>query len=159
MPPSVEVRQGQRGDAADAVEVLTRSIADLCAADHGGDGAEIAAWTANKTETSWLSWLADPTRHVFVGLLDGRIVGIGMMTTAGRIELNYVHPDARFRGVSKALMMRMEAEAKRKGLAACHLESTQTAAPFYAALGYRSLTGERMLTRSLGQGGRRRPPL
>lgn len=159
MQPKIEIRHGHADDAADAVEVLTKSIEDLCDADHHGDSVLVGEWTANKNAQSWRNWVNDPTRLVFVGLLDGAIVGVGMMTTAGRIELNYVHPAARFKGVSKALMNRMEAEASRRGLSACRLETTRTASQFYTALGYRPLTGDRELTRSLGQGGKRRPPL
>ncbi len=50
--------------------------------------------------------------------------------------LNYVSPDARLRGVSKALLGRMEAEARFLGLAECGLDSTRTARTFYQSAGY-----------------------
>jgi GNAT superfamily N-acetyltransferase len=58
------------------------------------------------------------------------------MRDSGQITLNYVSPDARFRGVSKALMLRLEARARTLGLTECALETTQTALRFYQSLGY-----------------------
>jgi hypothetical protein len=43
---------------------------------------------------------------------------------------------ARFRGVSKALVQRLEARARTLGLGECVLETTQTALRFYESLGY-----------------------
>ncbi len=58
------------------------------------------------------------------------------MTDSGKITLNYVDPDVRFRGVSKALIFSMEENARTLGISECFLESTQTALRFYLALGY-----------------------
>jgi GNAT superfamily N-acetyltransferase len=58
------------------------------------------------------------------------------MTKAGKITLNYVSPEARFRGISKALIDRLEAQARELGLDRCTLNSTETARQFYLSLGY-----------------------
>jgi GNAT superfamily N-acetyltransferase len=50
--------------------------------------------------------------------------------------LNYVAPDGRFRGISKALVARLEARAVELGLQACTLDSTGTARQFYRSIGY-----------------------
>ena len=59
------------------------------------------------------------------------------MNNSGEITLNYVSPDARFRGVGKAMMAALEREARELGLAECFLTSTDTAHAFYLTLGYR----------------------
>ena len=58
------------------------------------------------------------------------------MTDKGEITLNYVSPDARFRGVSKALLAALEARARELGNDVCTLASTETARRFYLAAGY-----------------------
>jgi predicted GNAT family acetyltransferase len=58
------------------------------------------------------------------------------MRGAGRVEVNYVSPDARFRGVSRSLMAALEAKAREQGADACTLVSTATARRFYLAIGY-----------------------
>ena len=58
------------------------------------------------------------------------------MTSKGEITLNYVSPDARFRGISKALLQALELRAKQLGIPRLKLQSTATATRFYSALGY-----------------------
>ena len=64
------------------------------------------------------------------------ILGVGSVTDIGRITLNYVSPDARFRGVSRALLNALEARAAERGNARCTLNSTETGRRFYLTAGY-----------------------
>jgi N-acetylglutamate synthase-like GNAT family acetyltransferase len=98
--------------------VLRQSIAELCHLDHGGDETYLAKWLSNKTVENVRRWIQQT--HFFVAEEAERLVGVAAMTGAGKVTLNYVAPDARFSGVSKALM----------------LQSSQTALRFYQALGY-----------------------
>jgi GNAT superfamily N-acetyltransferase len=132
----MQVRSATRSDAIEGSAVLRRSITELCRADHGDDPQAIAAWIANKTPEEWLSWLEMPV-SLFVAEDAGRILGVGLLDQDDTIRLNYVAPEARWRGVSKALVAHMESEARRRGLSRCRLESTRTARAFYEAAGYR----------------------
>jgi GNAT superfamily N-acetyltransferase len=67
---------------------------------------------------------------------DAAILGVGSVTDAGEITLNYVSPDARFRGVSRHLMQALEARATKRGNVRCYLTSTITARRFYLGRGY-----------------------
>jgi len=128
------IRRAQPDDAEAAATVLRRSITELCAEDHRGDAATLAAWLANKTPDSVRRWVGN--QHLFVAEKDGAILGVAALAPAGEITLNYVSPDARFRGVSRALVARLEQDASRLGVAAIKLTSTATARRFYAACGY-----------------------
>ncbi|RUP14230.1 MAG: GNAT family N-acetyltransferase [Methylobacterium sp.] len=128
-------------DAEAGSSVLRRSISELCHADHAGDPAIIAAWTANKTPDSWLAWLAQPGASLFVIERATEIIGVGMVDGGGTILLNYVAPEARYQGVSTTLLKAMEDASARRGLATCRLESTKTAQRFYIARGYEPLEG------------------
>lgn len=130
------IRAARTEDAAAACQVLRRSITELCHADHGGDFAILEKWLANKTPEAVASWIADPGNHVFVAVVADIIVGVSMINSRGQILLNYVSPDARFRGVSKALLGRLEATARMLGSAECSLTSTATAHRFYLEAGY-----------------------
>jgi GNAT superfamily N-acetyltransferase len=131
----MDVRKACLEDAEEACAVVRRSIAELCHADHQGDAATISAWLANKTAENMRRWIAQT--FVFVATEDGRILGVGAMTAAGEITLNYVSPDARWRGVSKALIRRLKQQAAELGVATMTLRSTRTALRFYGAAGYR----------------------
>ena len=43
-----------------------------------------------------MSWLNQPDNSMLVAVEDGRVLAVGSVTDAGKINLNYVSPDARF---------------------------------------------------------------
>jgi GNAT superfamily N-acetyltransferase len=137
----MEIRAATHSDAEEGSLVLRRSIQELCHEDHGGDPAIIAGWIGNKTAAMWHAWVDQAASRLFVAVEAGRILGVGMMDAKGEIMLNYVSPDARLRGVSKALLGHMEAEACRLGVMECRLESTRTARRFYRSAGYITCEG------------------
>lgn len=149
----MRIRPARADDAEAACDVLRRSIIELCEADHGNDEVLLARWLANKTPAIVAGWIAGS--HVFVAEEDRRLVGVVALTDSGHITLNYVAPEARFRGVSKALMGEVEAKAAQLGCRACTLESTKTARRFYEAAGYRehSHLPEGVLGKALGATG------
>jgi N-acetylglutamate synthase-like GNAT family acetyltransferase len=131
---TVRIRRGVVADASQACTVLRRSITELCYLDHGGDEAYLSKWLSNKTTENVSRWILQS--HFFVAEDAGRIVGVAAMSDSGKITLNYVDPDFRFRGVSKALVLSMEEQARTLGLVECCLESSKTALRFYQELGY-----------------------
>lgn len=137
----VQIREARVEDADAACEVMRRSITELCAEDHNNDPAWLADWLANKTPENVAAWIGNSNNVVYVAVNDGRIVGVAAMERTGRISLNYVSPDVRFKGVSKALLAGLECKARELGLAQCTLESTKTALRFYRAAGYREQQG------------------
>lgn len=130
------IRPAREDDAAQAVAVLRCSIAQLCRVDHRDDPVEIADWLDNKTVANWALWVAHPTASVIVAEERGLIRGVGMVRSDGEILLNYVSPEARFAGVSKAILSALEKDASGFGVSAITLESTRTAQRFYRAQGY-----------------------
>jgi N-acetylglutamate synthase-like GNAT family acetyltransferase len=130
----MHVRRANIEDAAAVCAVLRRSITELCHADHGGDDVLLGKWLSNKTVENVARWIRQ--NHVVVSEEAGALLGVAAMTDSGKITLNYVSPEARFRGVSKALMQQLEEQASALGLSECMLETTQTALRFYLSLGY-----------------------
>ena len=131
------IRPARMADAEAIADTLRRSIRDLCAADYGSDARLLARWLANKRADVVEGWIADPDALVLVAETSGDVAGVASMTAGGEVTLNYVAPEARFRGVSAALLAALEDEARRRGLEACRLQSTLTAYRFYLARGYR----------------------
>lgn len=147
------VRPATEADALAAMDVLRRSITALCGADHGNDPAKLGPWLANKTEATWAKWLAVPEACLLVAQVQGRIAGVGMLGGKGVIQVNYVAPEARFKGVSTALVAALEAAARARGMARLRLDSTRTARRFYLARGYLPVEGHSTkMEKSLEQG-------
>ncbi len=132
----MDIRDAVAEDAGEACRVLRRSIVELCHADHESDIETLARWLHNKTPENVAAWIARPDASVLVTVDGGAIVAVGTVTDGGEIILNYVSPDARFRGVSRTLLAALEVRAAERGAGQCRLESTETAHRFYRANGY-----------------------
>jgi hypothetical protein len=101
----MEIRDAVADDAPAACQVLKHSISELCIADHGIDPTILMRWLSNKTPEIVASWIVDPANSVLVAVEHETILAVGAVTNAGEITLNYVSPDARFRGVSRSLLV------------------------------------------------------
>ncbi|WP_051960786.1 GNAT family N-acetyltransferase [Devosia riboflavina] len=134
---SISVRRAEPGDVPAMSRVLTASIIELCAADHGNDPAAVAAWTRNKTPEGVATMLANANLLMFVAEASDRVGAVGAVTRTGEIALNYVAPDMRFLGLSKALLARLESELQALGFKEGRLEATSTAQRFYESAGWR----------------------
>jgi GNAT superfamily N-acetyltransferase len=111
----MEIRDATPDDAIEGCEVLKRSIAELCTADHKNDPTILARWLGNKTIENFVAWTAQPDNSLLVAVEDSKILAVGSVTDSGTIGLNYVSPDARFRGVSRALLQALELRAVERG--------------------------------------------
>lgn len=140
--PRFRIRPAKADDAATIAGVLRRSITELCGADHENDAAQIAEWLSNKTAEHVAGWIADPHNRLFVALDDERIVAAGCVRTSGEISLNYVAPDSRFRGVSRAMLRTLENTARELGHRRVTLTSTFTAHAFYLGAGFTDVETE-----------------
>jgi GNAT superfamily N-acetyltransferase len=133
----MEIRDAAAEDAPVACEVIRRSIVELCLADHRNDPEILSRWLGNKTPKIVASWIGATDSSMLVAVEHETILAAGSVTDAGHITLNYVSPDARFRGVSRALLGALEARAMARGNTRCTLISTEAARAFYLANGYR----------------------
>lgn len=109
----MKVRDAIPEDAPAACQVMRRSIAELCGADHRNDPSVLERWLSNKTPEIFQSWIR-PDNSLLVAVEDDRILAVGCVTDAGEITLNYVSPDARFCGVSGALLAVLEDRARSR---------------------------------------------
>jgi GNAT superfamily N-acetyltransferase len=133
----MQIREACIEDAEQACHVVRRSITELCYADHRADAPTLTLWLANKTPDNMRRWIDQ--HQALVAAEAGAILGVGIIKSSGEIILNYVSPDARFRGISKALVARLEARARELGIKAVTLQSSATAIRFYLSAGYQSL--------------------
>ncbi|MEI7035729.1 GNAT family N-acetyltransferase [Fulvimonas yonginensis] len=139
------VRAAADLDAARAVDVVRRSIADLCRRDPCLGPDTLQRWLANKTPENFLAWIAHAQSYCAVGEIDGIPAGVGLLRRSGEIQLFYVAPEAQRQGLGRAIHDAVEAQARHWNLDGLHLCSTTLARPFYEALGYRACGPERRL--------------
>ena len=133
---SLEIRIAASTDAFAACNVLRRSITECCEQDHRNDAAILDAWLGNKTPQMVANWFSSPTNFSLVAFDGGELVGVALLTGAGKLALCYLLPEARGKGIGKALLTRMEDQACGWGVKALQLHSTAGGAPFFASQGY-----------------------
>ena len=136
MPTEPQIRAAVPADAAAAIDLVRRSIIELCHMDHGGDRWTLEGWLANKTVDNMTHWIGRPGTNVFIAEIEGAMAGVGAVTDQGEILLAYVDPAHRFKGVTKAMVGEMERIAKQVRAERMQLTTTETARAFYMALGY-----------------------
>ena len=132
----MQIRRARMADAEAICAVHRRSIVELCVADHGDDPAILAAWLASKTPENVRRWIERPDNNVLVAAEGEAMLAVGCVRDSGEVLVNYVSPDARFRGVSKAMLGALERIAHERGATRCRLVSTETARLFYRSAGY-----------------------
>lgn len=132
----IEIRIAVPEDAATACAVLRRSITECCVQDHRHDPAILSAWLGNKTPQNVASWLVSPCNHTLVAECGGAVVGVALITQAGKLSLCYVVPEALHSGAGKALLAGAEAQARAWGISVLRLHATATARDFFARHGY-----------------------
>jgi hypothetical protein len=101
------IRQAEPTDAPEAVEVLRRSIMELCRADHQNDHETLAMWLGHRArEERFPAWLANKELSLVVAQAEDGIAGVGMLHLSGEIRLCYVRPgmasDWQFYTISKS---------------------------------------------------------
>ncbi len=131
----VTVRRAREADAPEMSRILIASITELCAADHHRDPTVIAAWTANKSVEGVRALLATVDSELYVADRDGAVLAVGAIQ-GDMVGLNYVDPQHRRAGVSRALMAGLEAVLRDRGVGVARLKSTETAHDFYRAIGW-----------------------
>ncbi len=132
----IEIRIAGPHDAADACRVLRRSITECCGADHRSEPEILQNWLGNKTPDNVASWIASPSNHTLVAVRDGELVGVALLTQAGKLSLCYVLPEALHLGIGKSLLQGLETQARSWGISVLRLHSTASARDFYARNGY-----------------------
>jgi len=135
-PMNIQVRPATQDDAADACQVVRRSIAECCHDDHRGDANLLAGRLRNKTPEFMRRFILAPNAFSVVALVGEEVVGFASVSRTGEVTLCYVAPSARFKGVGKALLGVVEDHVTRAGVDALHLESTRTARAFYLRNGF-----------------------
>lgn len=129
------IRRATHDDCAAMNEIRSTSITQLCAPDHGDDPETVSRWVGNQSVETFRQLLARPDVTLLVVECEGVVVAVGGIN-GDRVTLNYVHPDYRFRGISKALMAALESEMAASGVVRGRLDSTATARDFYRGIGW-----------------------
>ncbi|MEJ5913150.1 tetratricopeptide repeat protein [Pseudokineococcus sp. 1T1Z-3] len=144
---AVSVRGYEPADAAATREVFTAAVRRT-ALSHYTEG-QVQAWAPDHVDLDrWaqrrsLAWTV-------VAVEGGRVVGFADLTSAGEMDMLFVHPDAARRGVATALVTAVTAEAARRGLRRVDVRASRVLQPLLERLGF-TLDADRPDNRVRGQ--------
>lgn len=136
MSTRFDIRKAVSGDASAACALLRRSIEIGCKADHQDRPAVLDAWLGNKTTANVATWFSSPSNHALVAERSGELLGLCLLTQAGKLALCYVAPEALGSGVGRALIAAAEAQARAWSITKLHLHSPPSASAFFERQGY-----------------------
>ena len=132
----IDIRKAAPQDAASACSLLRRSIEQGCEADYRGRPGILDAWLGNKSADNVATWFASSTNFAIVAERDGELLGLALLTQAGKLALCYVQPEAVRSGVGSAMLAAVEQQARAWEIRKLHLHSPDGAAPFFERHGY-----------------------
>jgi putative acetyltransferase len=136
----IHIRPFQPGDAAALRAVFHASVHGLAAAHYRPD--QLNAWAPLAHDTA--QWAARmQANQPFVAWADdasapgtAAIAGFADLQPTGYIDMFFVAPAFARRGVARALMAHIEAQAAQRGIAQLHADVSLAAEPFFAASGF-----------------------
>lgn len=133
----VEIR-AERADGPAGRALLMAYIADAT--------SRIGEWDETRTPPASAPAMAPPGGAFLVACLDGEAVAcaglVGLDPRAGEVKRMYVAPQARRRGVARALLAALEDAARALGYARVRLDTSAgqpEAKALYEAAGYRAI--------------------
>jgi putative acetyltransferase len=130
------VREMQPEDARRFLEIHQAAVRGIAAKDY--PDSVVDAWARPITDKMIEGFLANRDHETrLIAEIDGDPVGVGALVVRdAELRACYVAPPAARRGVGSALVAEMERIAREHRLDHLQLESSITAEPFYASLGY-----------------------
>ena len=136
MSKALEIRKATPGDAQAACTLLRRSISEGCELDHRDRPGVLDSWIGNKTPETVANWFSSPANYALVAEREGELLGLALLTAAGKLALCYVLPEAMRSGVGRALLAGVEEQARAWNIGKLHLHSPPSATTFFERHGY-----------------------
>jgi putative acetyltransferase len=142
----VTLRPFRPGDAPALLALFRDTIRRVNCRDYNPE--QIAAWASDEIDPdTWAARFAG--RFVVVAEDGGRPAGFADLEADGHIDRVYVSADHQGRGVGRALLAAVVAEARRSGLARLFVEASITARPFFESQGFVMLAPQVVVVRGV----------
>ena len=129
----MEIRRYKRGEESEVWTVYFTATRESVARDYHSELIE--RWAPLDHDIKeWVDRLAQ--KNPFVAVVDDEIVGMAEMDAGGFIDYFYVHPSCQGRGIGKALLATLEAEAVKLRVSTIFADVSITARSFFLSQGF-----------------------
>ena len=130
------LRRYADSDAAELLDLYRQTIRTVNCRDY--DAEQIRAWSSDAIELApWRARFHD--RFAYVAQLEQQTVGFADMDAGGYLDRVFVSADHQRRGIAKALLLRLIADAQEAGIATITTQASITAKPFFERFGFEVL--------------------
>ncbi|QTC90867.1 GNAT family N-acetyltransferase [Brevundimonas goettingensis] len=139
MSAAVHIRAYSEADLDALIDLFTGSVRQVASRDYSP--AQIEAWAplaVNREQ--WANRLGG--RPTFVAEVAGEIVGFSDLEPDGHIDMLFVHADYQGRGVARALLDHIHAQATKRGIGRLFTEASITARPFFERNGFKLIEAQ-----------------
>lgn len=128
------VRDYVPADVDALIDLFRQAVRRVAIRDYSE--AQVRAWAPDMAEREkWVERRA--SRPTWVAEIDGKVAGFTDLESDGHVDMMYVHPDFKGRGVANALMAKVEEAAAEQKLGRLYTEASITAKPFFEKKGFR----------------------
>ena len=128
------VRDYVPADVDALIDLFRQAVRRVAIRDYSE--AQVRAWAPDMAEREkWVERRA--SRPTWVAEIDGKVAGFTDLEPDGHVDMMYVHPDFKGRGVANALMAKVEEAAAEQKLGRLYTEASITAKPFFEKKGFR----------------------
>jgi putative acetyltransferase len=133
----VIIRPYARQDAPVLMDIFNRAVRSLASRDY--DAAQIEAWMGRTSDAAAFQARRE-AKPTFIAEIGGVIAGFSDLEPDGHIDMLFVEPAFARRGVGRALLKHIEAEARAAALPRLYAEASITAKPAFVSEGYTVIT-------------------
>ena len=126
----IAIRRATADDSRAIHDIVLRALRETNARDYPASVIDRLVSTLPEKVASTLD-----TSHAFVAIVDGKVVGTASLS-GDTVKSVFVHPDHQRGGVATKLMGAVENAAFARSIRALTVQSSITAQPLYAMLGF-----------------------
>lgn len=135
----ITIRPYAVDDASWLTDLFRSSVREIALRDY--TASQIRAWAPDVIDEEQFGKKCE-TKPTWVAELEGRIAGFSDLEADGHVDMLYVHPDFRGRGVARALLEHIEEAARTAGLHRLYTEASITARPVFEVMGFRVILAQ-----------------
>ena len=142
----VKVRLYRPRDLSDLMVLFRDSVHRIARRDY--TGAQLAAWApADLDRGAWARRIE--ANYALVAEEKGVPVGFAELTEGGHLDMLFVAPDRQRRGVARALLRAIEAQAAHREKRGLTTDASRTAKPFFLKAGFRLVEAQEVQRRGV----------
>jgi putative acetyltransferase len=127
------IRRYRREDLPAVVELFHETVHEVNVRDYSDQ--QLEAWAPGKADlVAWDIRLSGAI--TYVAEQEGTILGFGVLSRGGLLDLLYVHKDHQRHGIGSGLVHAIQEHARAVSLETLQTEASITAVPFFSSLGF-----------------------